>query len=214
MDIQSLLNPRPPLTILDPNIPTVSPHITSVPTPPCTPKKRRTPLLTRDQRLQVQTLRDIGWSPGKITRHLRTLNVFCTERQVQYAEKHRLTPQKQRCGSKALFDTPARQRLVDFVTSSRRTRRMPYIEVNEEMGLSVSEITIRRALEKEGFHRRVARKKPYIFEKNRQLRLAWAEEHKNWTREQWDLILWTDETWVTDGKHTRYVRDISKILQS
>ena len=28
-------------------------------------------------------------------------------------------------------------------------------------------------------------------------------EHVNWTIEQWNRILWTDETWVTSGFHTR-----------
>ena len=73
------------------------------------------------------------------------------------------------------------------------------------MNLSISISALRRALQKEGFHRRVIRKKPPISEKNARLRLAWAIEHVNWTREQWNLILWTDETWVIDGRYKRYV---------
>ena len=193
MDIQSLLNPRPPLTILDPNIPTVSPHITPTPLP-STPKRKYTALLTRDQRLHVQTLRGIGWSARDITRYLNQKDINCTERQVQYAETNRPTPQKHRCGGKAFLNTPVRQRIVDFVTFSKRTRRMPLIQIDEEMKLYVSESTIRRALQKEGYRRRIACKKSPISEKNRQIRLAWAEEHVNWTRQQWDCILWTDET--------------------
>lgn len=40
-----------------------------------------------------------------------------------------------------------------------------------------------------GYYRRVARKKPLILEVNRLLRLAWAIEYENWTREQWNTIL-------------------------
>ena len=171
MDIQSLLNPRPPLTILDPNISTVSPHITPTPLP-STSKRKYTALLTRDQRLRVQTLRDIGWSVRDITRYLNQKDINCTERQVQYAETNRPTPQKHRCGDKAFLNTSVRQRIVDFVTSSKRTRRMPLIQVGEEMKLYVSESIIRRALQKEGYRRRIACKKPSISEKNRQIRLA------------------------------------------
>ena len=142
MDIQFLLNPRPSLTILDSNIPTVSPYITPMPLSN-TPKRKNTALLTRDQRLQVQTLRDIGWSVRDITRHLNQKSIICTERQVQYAETNRSTPQKQRYNIKAVLNTLIRQRIVDFVTSSKRTRRMPFIEVNYEMKLYVSEPTIR-----------------------------------------------------------------------
>jgi hypothetical protein len=104
------------------------------------------------------------------------------------------------------MDTPTRQRVVDFVTASKRGRRMPYCQVSIELHLFVSDTIIRNALAKEGYHRRVARKKPPISEKNRVLRLAWTHEHLNWTHEQWNLLLWTDETWVTDERHNRYVK--------
>ena len=67
----------------------------------------------------------------------------------------------------------------------------------------MSEASIRRVLQKEGFFHRVAQRKPPISEVNRIARLQWAWEHINWTREMWDTVLWTDETWVTAGKHTR-----------
>ena len=54
---------------------------------------------------------------------------------------------------------------------------------------------------KEGFARRITWRKPSISEKNRLLRLAWAHEHLNWTKEQWQTILWNDETWVNGSRH-------------
>ena len=116
MDIQSLLNPSPPLTDVRP----------SSPLPPSTPK-RYTPMLTRDQRIQVQALRGIGWSRGDIARHLRSLGVLCTERQVQWAETHRSTPQKHRCKVGSILDTSTRHRMIEFIISSQRTRRISYI---------------------------------------------------------------------------------------
>lgn len=64
-------------------------------------------------------------------------------------------------------------------------------------------VTIRNALHCHGFRRRVARKKPPITEVNRKRRLAWAEQHQDWTMEQWHSILWSDETWVTGGPHRK-----------
>ena len=46
-------------------------------------------------------------------------------------------------------------------------------------------------------------RKPPITERVRRIQLKWAEEHINWTMEQWYNILWTDETWVTAGHHMR-----------
>ncbi|KAI0995952.1 hypothetical protein K3495_g12230 [Podosphaera aphanis] len=34
-------------------------------------------------------------------------------------------------------------------------------------------------------------------------RREWAEARKDWTVEDWMAILWTDETWATDGQHKR-----------
>ena len=62
---------------------------------------------------------------------------------------------------------------------------------------------IKNTLYRLGFRRRVARKKPPITETNRKKRLAWAQEHLDWSPEQWAKILWTDETWVTGGPHTK-----------
>ena len=133
---------------------------------PSTPKRTE---LTRDQRLQVYTLSKIGWDAPKIAAHLKI-----SQRQVQYAKQHRLTPQKQRCGFKALITTPHRQELIRFIRSSKKTRRMPYQEVAIKLNWNVSETSIRRALQKEGLFRRVARKKPPISEANRVARLQWA----------------------------------------
>lgn len=122
---------------------------------------------------------------------------------MQYAEHTRPTPQKHRCGPAAVLNTSFRQRIADFITSSKSTRRMPFIQVKMKLGLNLSKPTISRAMKKEGIFRRLARKKPPISEKNRLLRLAFAHQHRYWTRLQWDIILWTDETWVTNGRHTR-----------
>nr|XP_001389473.2 beta-1,4-glucosidase [Aspergillus niger CBS 513.88] len=46
-----------------------------------------------------------------------------------------------------------------------------------------------------------ALRKPPLTSANKQARLAWAFEHLYWTRDQWNRILWTDETWVTSGFH-------------
>ena len=44
---------------------------------------------------------------------------------------------------------------------------------------------------------------PLYLKKNRQLRLQWALEHVEWTQEQWNSVLWSDETWITPRRHTR-----------
>ena len=198
MDIALLLNSR-----FSSSARPITPARSVISARSVTSSRQRTTLLTRDQRLQAQTLRTLNWSYETIAQHFRSTGVDCTARQIQYAEEHRSTSQKQRCGLKILLNTPTRRRIADFITSSKRTRRMPYIQVSEELHLFVFEKVMRRAMQKEEIFRRLARQKSPISEKNRLLRLAFAHEHLNWIQLQWNVILWTDETWVTNDRHTR-----------
>ena len=161
---------------------------------PETPKKQQ---LTRDQRVQIQTLREIGWTYKQIANH-----VHVTLRQVQVACIGPRTPQKRR-GRPPIITEEQRQDLVAYVTSSARARQMSYLELSTVFEWNVSEYAIKRALRTEGFQRCIALRKPPLSEANKQQRYAFAQAHLNWTREQWNAILWTDETWIMGGRHTR-----------
>jgi transposase len=58
-------------------------------------------------------------------------------------------------------------------------------------------------LRERGYTRRIALAKPLLSDDNIKKRLEWAEEHEHWSCEQWTRILWSDETWVTGGRHRR-----------
>ena len=90
--------------------------------------------------------------------------------------------------------------ILDIATKDMNGRRMSYKQIGMRVG--ISEHQVKRRLHQLGYKRYVARRKPPISEQNRIKRLAWAEEHRWWTREQWNAILWSDETWVTGGRHT------------
>ena len=154
--------------------------------------------LSRDLRLQAQTLRFIGWTYSKISDFLKV-----TLRQIQYACSMRATPQKLRCGRKATIDDVSRQFLVQFVCASMENRQLSYNLIPWKLGWDVSEDAIRLALKREGFSRRIASRKPPISKANRLLRLIWAHEHLNWTKEQWRTILWSDEIWVNGTRHKK-----------
>ena len=80
---------------------------------------------------------------------------------------------------------------------------MPYCQIPWKLGWNVSETAIRKALKREGVSRRLSYRKPIITEINRVKRFEWAREHLIWNKEQWESILWSDETWVNGTRHRR-----------
>lgn len=167
--------PQPPL--LDHETPPVAPN-GPIPHPP--PKYKKNPELTRDQRRDIVLLHSIGWSHSQIRRHLPFQP---TIRQISYACNVRATPQK-KTGRPPVLTQAQVEELVKFVCASRQNRRMSFAQLAEVLDFGVKKDAIRSALLREGFHRRLAMRKPPISEKNRQLRLAWAIEHKEWTMDQ------------------------------
>jgi len=95
-------------------------------------------------------------------------------RQVKYACNIKPTPQNHYSGTYPLIDDISQQILIDFVCASRRNCRIPYLEIFLAFNLNVSALAVQNLLERTDFYRYIARRKPYIFEKNCILRLAWA----------------------------------------
>ena len=165
---------------------------------PSTPPQRRH--LSRDERLQVQTLHLARHSQAEIS---RLLNI--SRRQVAYAiASEHVTPQKRNGRPRKLTDAQINE-LEDYVRSSRAARQMSYLALAQGPfeAWGVSQYAIRNALRSRGYKRRVARAKPPLSEHNQQIRREWAEAHKDWEPWQWWAILWSDETWVTGGRHRK-----------
>lgn len=123
---------------------------TAVPVPAAEPvpsaSKRKQ--LSRDQRLQIHTLRRAGHTVEFIVEFFKPEKV--TYRQVYYACTQPIESQKHRCGAKPKLDESTRHRIKELITQSAGGRPMTYREVAKELQLDVSENTIARALAKVG----------------------------------------------------------------
>ena len=139
------------------------------------PKQPKEPELTRDQRLRIQTL----FFDANFTRDQICLQTGHTYRQVCYAIQHRLTPQKRKSGRRVLLSTPQRKKLIQWVIASRENRETPWIAIPGILGWDCGVSAIRTAFKKEGYRRRVSKRKCPLTEENRKKRLEWAEEHIN-----------------------------------
>lgn len=139
---------------------------------------------THDQRRDIHLLYKNGFTQKQIASQLRL-----TERQVGYAIHHSPTPKK-KTGRHTKITSEELEYLIEWVCATKANRRCRWELIPIKAGLShLSFYTIRHALRKAGFVRRVARRKPPISEKNQLAQLQFAWEHLNWTLEQWAQIL-------------------------
>jgi len=72
---------------------------------------------------------------------------------------------------------------------SAQNRRLSFQHREEELDLGVEWKAIQAALMKAGFHGRLAMKKHPLSERNQQIQLRWAQEHVNWSQDQWNSIV-------------------------
>jgi DDE superfamily endonuclease/transposase len=91
-------------------------------------------------------------------------------------------------------------------TTKREDRRIVRVETNNcfESAFKIGKIvapsnkiskkTIKRRINEAGIYGYVSAKKPFVNERQRLKRLKCAEEHKNWSEEQWKKVLFSDES--------------------
>ena len=119
----------------------------SVPQPSATPPQRSQ--LTRDDRIRVQLLRDIGWNYMNIAKQLK-----CTSRQVQYACTHSSTPSK-RPGRPSKFSKVQRdviEQVIQYVEErAPGGSRVPLKRLMQILKIECKERILRRELEKRGY---------------------------------------------------------------
>jgi transposase len=130
-----------------------------IPHPPI--RKPKAPDLTRDQKRDCQLLHSIGWSYSQI----RQKTGFTIHQVASACQVDRPTPRK-RGGRPPLLTQAQVEELVEFVCASTKNRRISFVQLAEVMDFGVKKQAIRTALLREGFHRRLAIRKPPITEKN------------------------------------------------
>jgi transposase len=128
-----------------------------------------------------------------------------------------------RSGRPQKLDDRAIRRLVNIVKENRQQAVNEITEkFNTAMSVSVSSRTVQRTLHESGFYGRAGLRKPFISEENRQKRVKWCLERKDWINE-WELVIWSDESrylifrndsrqWIWRRPHEKY--DVDCLLPS
>jgi transposase len=88
-------------------------------------------------------------------------------------------------------------------------------ELEKEVGKHVCEETVRNALRDSGLHSFAKISKPFLSKKNVAERREFASLHKNWTVNDWEKVIFSDETRInrfnSDGKSWCWVSDCGRL---
>jgi len=144
-----------------------------------------------NQRYRIQALRfEAGWTYERIEENqgLRTTTFhdIC----------HAPTAPKKRKGRPFSIDPAARRLLIGTATRYAEHRRMRYVDIADIFGITGSEKTLRKAFVMEGYHRRKAQRKPHLTDAQKAKRLQFALDHRGWSCEDWQRVIWTDECYI------------------
>ena len=80
-----------------------------------------------------------------------------------------------------------------IIRAARHDRRLTRRELRDQYAPHVSLDTIYRLLKEHNIRKWIAKTRPKLEEKHAKARLAWALAHKDWTVEDFEGVIWSDE---------------------
>lgn len=115
-----------------------------------------------------------------------------------YIKQGKTSSAKQNSGRKSKLTDRDRRALKRIVARKHKTTASQITsEMNTHLQEAVSSKTIRRELHAANIHGRAAISKPLIAPCNEFKRRKWCREHGNWTQQQWENVIWSDESSFT-----------------
>ena len=81
-----------------------------------------------------------------------------------------------------------------LVRDAEKESRVPFRELANINNFNVSEQTIRRRLREEGIRKWRAVGRPLLTREHAKKRLAWARAHQHWSIDDWNHVIWSDES--------------------
>ncbi len=147
---------------------------------------------TADLTVVQKTTIDILHKEGK-TQKVIAKEAGCSQSSVS---KHinREAKGRKRCGRKKCISNR------DNCTLERIVKQNPFKNVEEihkewtAAGVSASRTTTHRRMQYMGFSCRIPCVKPLLNNRQRQKRLAWAKDKKDWTAAEWSKVMFSDKS--------------------
>jgi transposase len=159
--------------------------------------------LTESERCQIIGFHKAGFSRNDINKTLGFAKTTIT-RTIQNYRDGKSTKTAPRSGRPRSIDTKAEHELKQIVKKCKRAS-VPLLneKFREKTGIQVSDRTLIKYLHKIGFHSCIPVAKPLLSSQQRENRLNWCLERKEWSVRKWANVIWSDESrftiFKTDG---------------
>lgn len=115
-----------------------------------------------------------------------------------YSKEGKTSSAKHNSGRKSKLTDRDRRALKRIVARKHKTTASQITsEMNTHLQEGVSVKTIRRELHRANIHGRAAIPKPLVTPCNARKRRNWCNGHKSWTHQQWENVIWSDESSFT-----------------
>lgn len=106
------------------------------------------------------------------------------------------TENRHRSGRPRKTNSKDREQIVQQATENCR---QTFSDIGNQSSPQLNESTVRRVLAEANYHRRVARKVPFLTKAHKQQRLLWARRYRKFTRKDWSQVIWSDEAYIQLG---------------
>jgi hypothetical protein len=148
---------------------------------------------TPSKRGRILALHDENYPYRVIAEKVGGCSASAAWKTVKRDELHDTRNTLPRSGRPQAIDTRTKRHVLRELKKSRFT---PYHAVAKELG-DVTAHQVQSIAASAGYHRRIARRKPFLSMKAVQSRRAWAKENKD---RDWRKIIWTDEAKIETGE--------------
>ena len=109
------------------------------------------------------------------------ISIGSLHRIIQTAGNQRNTAsENNRLGRPPVVNAGITQRLIETATASSYHRRLPYTRIAALVGVRLGPATLKKTFEAAGYHRSVARVKPFLSASAKEKRLAWGQRFHDW----------------------------------
>ena len=155
-------------------------------------KKAKRTRTTESQRAVERTLIKEGYTQAEVAQrtNMSKASVAYTQKRFEKTGSDR----NRKCSGRPHVSTVREDRFLKRRSLQDRFRPATKLKEDwDEIGIQASTSTVRRRLRAANLMGRVARKKPLLTPSHRLRRLHFAKIHKDWTKEDWEKVLWTDE---------------------